>query len=143
MNYKKPNLLSALILFSFSMSAQKNSVFNPHELFAQDSYTKNGNEFRSANGAPGKAYWQNRADYVLHATIDTVENTLSGMEKIHYTNNSPDALSSVWLELAQNTYREDARSNFFKETKGSRKPAKNGHTDGYHFENITIEYKGK
>ncbi|MEO8821509.1 MAG: M1 family metallopeptidase, partial [Ginsengibacter sp.] len=121
------------------ISAQKTSesIFNPKQLFAQNFFTKNGNEFRSANGAPGPKYWQNRADYNLHATIDTVENTLTGTETISYTNNSPDALSSLWLQLDQNTYRQDARSNFYT-SRGA-----DGHTDGYQFESVTIEYKGK
>lgn len=146
MKHKKIKLLSIFIILHFSLSAQTNpgqSVFNPHELFAQNSYSKNGNEFRSANGAPGAAYWQNRADYLLHVTIDTVKNTLAGTETIHYTNNSPGALSSVWLELAQNTYRDDARSNFYTATLKRFKWKNKGHTDGYHFDNVTIEYKGK
>jgi len=138
MNFKSTLLLIGFFCFFNSVSAQKNSesIFDPHELFAQDFYTKNGNEFRSANGAPGPEYWQNRADYTLQATIDTVENTLKGTETIFYTNNSPDNLSSLWLQLDQNTYRKDARSKFY--SSGS-----NGFTDGYQFENITIEYKGK
>ncbi|MGN6530655.1 MAG: M1 family metallopeptidase [Ginsengibacter sp.] len=112
-------------------------MYDPQELFAQDFYTKNGNEFRSANGAPGPKYWQNRADYTLQAMIDTVENILDGRETITYTNNSPDNLSSLWLQMDQNTYRKDARSRFY-----STRIA-NGATDGYQIENITIEFKGK
>jgi hypothetical protein len=143
MNYTKTTLLSGILLISLALSAQTNSVFNPHELFAQDTYTKNGNEFRSANGTPGAAYWQNRADYLLNAKIDTVKNTLSATETIHYTNNSPGALSSLWLELAQNTYREDARSNFYTASTPGHLTGVSGHTDGYHFDNVSIEYKGK
>ncbi|MEO7314610.1 MAG: M1 family metallopeptidase [Ginsengibacter sp.] len=146
MNYTKIKLLSFFITLHFSISAQTNtaqSIFNPQELFAQNVYTKNENEFRSANGAPGAAYWQNRADYLLHATIDTVKNILSGTETIHYTNNSPDALSSLWLELAQNMYREGARSNFYSSATRRRTPAGNTHTEGYQFDHVTIEYKGK
>ncbi|HWC54407.1 MAG TPA: hypothetical protein VG676_12555, partial [Chitinophagaceae bacterium] len=119
MNCKYFSLLVSAVFFYFSTMAQTNSagsIFNPHELFAQKFYTKNGNDFRSANGAPGPMYWQNKADYLLHATIDTVNNTLSGSETIRYSNNSPDPLSSLWLELDQNTYREDARSNFYTST---------------------------
>ncbi|MDQ2752277.1 MAG: hypothetical protein M3R72_04565, partial [Bacteroidota bacterium] len=116
MNCKHINLVLSFVFVYFSLSAQNNSiqsVYDPHELFAQNFYTNNGTEFRSANGAPGAAYWQNRADYLLNATIDTAENILSASETIHYSNNSPDALSSLWLELDQNTYREDARSDFY------------------------------
>jgi hypothetical protein len=143
MNCRSIGLLIGFYFFSNSIAAQKNSesIFDPHELFTQDFYTKNGNEFRSANGAPGSKYWQNRADYILHATIDTVANTLKGLETISYTNNSPDALTSLWLQLDQNTYRENARSNFYTSALQRRK--NNGHTDGYQFETVTIEYKGK
>lgn len=139
MNFKSTGLLIFSYCCISSISAQKNeaSVFNPHELFAQNFFTKNGNEFRSANGAPGAKYWQNRADYNLHATIDTVDNILKGNETIFYTNNSPDALNSLWLQLDQNTYRKDARSNFYT-NRNNRE-----HTDGYQFEAVTIEYKGK
>jgi hypothetical protein len=139
MNFKSPLLLISFFCFCNSISAQKKSesVFDPHELFAQNFYTKNGNEFRSANGAPGSKYWQNRADYTLQATIDTVENILKGTETISYTNNSPDNLSSLWLQLDQNTYRKDARSKFYSSRGG------NAFTDGYQFENVTIEYRGK
>ncbi len=139
MNFKSTLLLTGFFCFFNSISAQKNpaSIFDPRELFAQDFYTKNGNEFRSANGAPGPKYWQNRADYTLHAIIDTLQNTLKGTETISYTNNSPDNLSSLWLQLDQNTYRKDARSRFYS----SR--IANGSTEGYQFENVTIEMNGK
>ena len=139
-------LLLSFISVYFPVAAQEQtvqSVYNPLELFAQNFYTKNGNEFRSANGAPGSRYWQNRADYLLHATIDTVNNILSATETIHYSNNSPDALSSLWLEIDQNTYREDAHSNFYTSSERRRKPEGITHTEGYHFDSITIQYKGK
>jgi hypothetical protein len=139
MNFKSLSLLIGFCFLITTLSAQKNpeSIFNPHELFAQNLFTKNGNEFRSANGAPGPKYWQNRADYILQAVIDTVGNRLSCKETITYTNNSPDALSSLWLQLDQNTYRKDARSNFYSKRGGG------DHTEGYQFESIAIEYKGK
>jgi hypothetical protein len=131
-------IFSISCLFSFSQQhSQVETKYNPLETFAQNFYTKNGNEFRSANGAPGGKYWQNRADYTLHATIDTVKNELSCNEAINYINNSPDGLSSLWLELDQNTYREDARSNFFSGF-GS-----NQHTSGLQFDSITLTYNGR
>ena len=124
--------------FAFSQSSAKvQSTYNPKEIFNQNFYSTNGNEYRSANGAPGPRYWQNRADYTLHASIDTSNNELSCGETIHYTNNSPDSLSSLWLQLDQDTYRENARSNFFSARAGDK------HTEGYKFETVTITYKGK
>ncbi|HET9982229.1 MAG TPA: M1 family aminopeptidase [Longimicrobiales bacterium] len=63
------------------------------------------NEFRSASGKPGPRYWQQRADYRIQATLDTARQTVSGTETIHYTNNSPDTLTFVWLQVEQNLYR--------------------------------------
>lgn len=63
------------------------------------------NQFRSADGAPGPAYWQQRADYTIVATLDTGSKTIRGSVSIRYTNNSPDTLRFVWLQLDQNLYR--------------------------------------
>src|SRR5690349_11354148 len=63
------------------------------------------NEFRSASGMPGPRYWQQRADYRLEATLDTTAQSVSGAVSIRYTNNSPDTLRFVWLQLEQNLYR--------------------------------------
>jgi hypothetical protein len=145
MNLNRIGLLICFCLLSNAIAAQNvsESLFNPQEFFAPDFYTKNGNEFRSANGAPGAQYWQNRADYRINASIDTVANILKGEETISYTNNSPDALSSLWLQADQNIYREDARSNFYTNAFRRSKSLEKTHTKGYEFEKITIEYKGK
>jgi hypothetical protein len=70
------------------------------------------NSYRSGSGLPGPAYWQNRADYRIAARIDTASGVLSGEETITYTNNSPDVLDVLWLQLDQNIYRADARAVF-------------------------------
>jgi len=67
---------------------------------------------RTGSGMPGPVYWQQRADYVIRATLDTGTQTLSGRETIRYTNNSPDTLRYVWVQLDQNIYREDSRAGF-------------------------------
>jgi hypothetical protein len=103
-------------------------------LFSPIYYTDLGNEFHSANGEPGPKYWQNRADYRLRASIDTVNKTLSADETITYTNNSPDALQYLWVQLDQNTYQKNARSNHFT----GFAPGPNQHTDGYRIESVSI-----
>ena len=75
------------------------------------------NAYRSSNGAPGPQYWQNEADYELHATLDTGQKgtgtkQLRATEVITYTNNSPDVLPSLWVHLEQNIYREDSRAYY-------------------------------
>ena len=63
------------------------------------------NAFRSASGAPGPQYWQQRADYTIAATLDTAARTVSGTVTVRYTNNSPDTLHFVWMQLDQNLYK--------------------------------------
>ena len=62
------------------------------------------NVFRSASGAPGAAYWQNSASYVIDARLDTLTHTVSGRETIRYENHSPDSLNFVWLQLDQDIF---------------------------------------
>lgn len=67
------------------------------------------NGVRTGSGAPGKDYWQQRADYVIRTTLDTAARTLRGEETITYTNNSPDSLRYVWLQLDQNLFTPASR----------------------------------
>src|SRR5450432_937513 len=107
--------------------------YDPHALFAPGFYSDKAQPFRSSNGGPAAKYWQNRADYTITARIDTISNELSGSEAIHYTNNSPDSLYSLWLQLDQNTYRKDARSNFYTE------PASEAFSDGYELGSVSVQ----
>jgi hypothetical protein len=66
---------------------------------------------RTGSGAPGKGYWQQRADYVIKAALDTAARTVTGQERITYTNNSPDTLRYVWLQVDQNLFREGSRGS--------------------------------
>jgi len=60
------------------------------------------NLVRTGSGRPGRAYWQQRADYRIQATLDPARQELRGRETIHYVNHSPDSLAYVWLFLEQN-----------------------------------------
>jgi hypothetical protein len=64
------------------------------------------NEYRSASGAPGGKYWQQRADYTIDAELDEANNILRGKETITYYNNSPEALRYLWLQLDQNVNKK-------------------------------------
>ncbi len=102
-------------LFVFCGAAPKAPVpprsnYNPFETFAPLALPDPVNRYRSAGGVPGPDYWQNRADYKIHATLDTAANVLTADETITYTNNSPDALDCLWLQLDQNIYRKDSRA---------------------------------
>ena len=62
--------------------------------------------YRTASGAPGRDYWQQRADYKIKAVLDESNNTLNGEETITYYNNSPDELQYLWVQLDQNVNRK-------------------------------------
>ena len=88
------------------------SRYDPLETFASLSLPDAVNGLRAADGAPGSAYWQNRADYAIHARLVPAKRQLSATEIITYTNNSPQSLDCLWLQLDQNIYRKDSRSNY-------------------------------
>ena len=66
------------------------------------------NVYRNAAGAPGHDYWQQQADYVVKAELDAANRRISANEAITYTNNSPDTLPYLWLQLDQNRFRRDS-----------------------------------
>ena len=70
------------------------------------------NGIRRADGRPGKGYWQQRADYSIRATLDTARKRIDGSVTIRYTNNSPDTLDRVWLQLDQNLFRQGSVGSY-------------------------------
>ena len=69
------------------------------------------NAYRTASGAPGHEYWQQRADYKIDVTLNEKDRTLTGKERIVYHNNSPDALEYLWLQLDANLFTVDSLAN--------------------------------
>lgn len=104
--------------------------YNYHDAFAPHFYTKNGTSSRSASGQPGAEYWQNRADYQITAKLNATSNEISGTDEITYTNNSPDKLGFVWLNLDQNLFKDDSRGNAVVPLTGSRNGAQGQVFDG-------------
>ncbi|TDO83179.1 hypothetical protein EV143_102445 [Flavobacterium chryseum] len=104
--------------------------YNYHDAFAPHFYTKNGTPTRSASGQPGVEYWQNRADYQISAKLNGTTNEIIGTDEITYTNNSPDKLGFVWLNLDQNLFKEDSRGNAVVPLTGSRNGAQGQVFDG-------------
>ena len=68
------------------------------------------NQYRSASGAPGPAYYQQQADYKIDIFLNDDTSVLSGRETITYTNNSPDVLEYLWVQLDQNVRASDSKS---------------------------------
>ncbi len=113
------------------------AAYDPAQTFAPLTLPQPVNAYRGGDGAPGPDYWQNRADYTIHATLDPEAKTLTADEVITYTNNSPAALPALWLQLDQNIYRRNARSRY-----ASGRPA-GGFTAGYVLDAVMIEHGGQ
>lgn len=103
----------ALGLCAFQTQAQddliKQSKYDPHALFSPLFYTSGGTISRAATGEPNAGYWQNKADYVINASLNDETNQISGSVTITYRNNSPHALPFLWLQLDQNLFNKDSR----------------------------------
>lgn len=137
-------LFTCTILFSAvsGLLAQSSAKYDQHEAFNPLFYPTNGNEYRSASGAPGPKYWQNRADYKITATLDTAQHRLTGTVVITYKNNSPEALPFLWLQLDQNIFRKDSRATSTTTLKGGRW-ANEGYTQGDELKSVSIIQNGK
>ncbi|WJJ98252.1 M1 family metallopeptidase [Algibacter luteus] len=94
-----------LLLFVCNINAQTQPWQGKFEPI--DNMISAPNVYRAASGAPGKAYWQQRADYNIKATLDEKNNTLYGEETITYYNNSPDDLTYLWVQLEQNVNKKE------------------------------------
>jgi len=66
------------------------------------------NRYRSASGEPGRDYWQQQVDYKITAVLDETKRHLSASQQISYTNNSPETLKYLWLQLEQNRLKADS-----------------------------------
>jgi hypothetical protein len=75
------------------------------------------NEYRTASGAPGAKYWQQRADYDIDVTLDEKNLSVIGTETITYQNNAPESLNYLWLQLDENEHDPKSESNYFDENK--------------------------
>lgn len=124
---KIPHFLSGAlplmaVLFAFFLLAPTASAQNwrnidgdikskNHSMFRPIEDWPDPTPYRTASGAPGAAYWQQRADYVIETELDDVNHIVKGSERITYHNNSPDVLTFLWLQLDQNVRsREHSRT---------------------------------
>ena len=101
-------------------STVKGSKYNQHEAFSPLFYPQSGNDYRSGSGEPGPKYWQNRADYKITSALNTDSHTITAEVEITYTNNSPENLKFLWLQLDQNIYRQDSRGTATTTEAGGR-----------------------
>ena len=142
MNFKFPKLITAMAVFAFTSGvfAQEAPKYDYNEAFKPFFYPTTGTETRSASGQPGHKYWQNSADYVLNVSLNDAKNEITGTSEITYTNNSPDQLGFLWLQLDQNLFAKDSRGNAVVPLSGSRNGAHGEELDGgYKIKSVKID----
>jgi hypothetical protein len=118
MGVKQLLLLSWSLFFCSAVFGQ-NMPANKFRQLDQDLPTPN--VYRNAAGAPGHQYWQQKADYVINLELNDKERRIYGEETITYTNNSPDALDYLWLQLDQNLFAKDSDTKKINETSMSNR----------------------
>ncbi len=89
-----------LITCSSSVFAQQKDWQGKFEQL--DQLLPTPNSYRSSSGAPGPAYWQQKADYIINVELNDENQSITGSETITYFNNSPETLTYLWLQLDQN-----------------------------------------
>jgi hypothetical protein len=118
-----------LALFAISLSGQNK--------FAQiDELLPTPNTYRTASGAPGHEYWQQRADYSIDIELDDKNQKIYGKETITYHNESPDVLTYLWLQLDQNRRAKDSDTYLISKSQMNEKV--NSRT----LEGLTPEFDG-
>jgi Peptidase family M1 domain len=102
-----------LVGLLLQLAAFAQSTSNHGNKFEQlGSMLPSPNEYRTASGAPGPKYWQQRCDYDIKCEVDETKLKLTGSEKITYYNNSPDQLTFLWLQLDENEHSAVNNANY-------------------------------
>jgi hypothetical protein len=117
----KKSLLVACFSFFAAATMAQNIQNNPgsnhgNKFEALGTILPTPNEYRTASGAPGPKYWQQRADYDIRAELDEENLRLTGSETITYFNNSPDQLTYLWLQLDENQHSSINNANYQNST---------------------------
>ena len=107
----KSLVISAMVVLFVSASSlfAQQSKYDQHKLFDPTFLSASETAYRSGSGQPGPLYWQNYASYKINASLDAKDNIVTGSEILTYTNNSPDHLPYLWLQLDQNLFTKDSR----------------------------------
>lgn len=122
---KKTILIALSIVLSCFAGYAQLGNYSSTNLFEQmGTALPTPNTYRSASGAPGRDYWQQRADYNIKVELDDQKQRIIGSEKITYFNNSPEPLRYLWLQLDQNLFKagstgQVARSSSIDATRGA------------------------
>ena len=106
------NNLSIFIFafFLFCLNAFSQEKINTNKFRQLNQEFSSPNMFRTASGAPGPEYYQQQADYKINIELDDINKKIYGDEIITYTNNSPEKLDYLWVQLDQNLRSKDSQS---------------------------------
>ncbi|MDZ7692437.1 MAG: M1 family metallopeptidase [Balneolaceae bacterium] len=107
-----------LLVFTFPAQAQQGRSVIQEPFLNYD--TGQSTEYRSASGAPGEDYWQNSADYKLDVTLHPDQHMVESTVEIQYTNNSPQDLEYLWIQMDQNLFAKDSWGTKLTPHTGSR-----------------------
>ena len=142
MRYKFTAIMICLIVaLPFTGIAQDQADFSTQDIFAPFK-TGGSTQYRSASGAPGPEYWQNQANYSIDATLQPENHSVSATVTIDYTNNSPEDLERLWVQLDQNLFANDSWGAKLTPYSGARF----GNRDfdgGYKIDKVTITQGGE
>ncbi|MBO2010713.1 M1 family metallopeptidase [Hymenobacter negativus] len=146
-NFLPGVLLGASLLVAGAAAAQAvntGPAFDAHTLFNPSFIEQLSTPTRTAGGQPGAQYWQNAADYKIAARLDEKAARVTATADITYTNNSPDNLAFIWLQLDQNLYRADSRGAAATAVAGGRfGNSARGFQGGDSLQTVNIELHGK
>jgi hypothetical protein len=114
---KRILIVFGLQLVAFSLLLAQNTQNNPgsshgNKFEQLGTILPTPNEYRTASGAPGGKYWQQRVDYDIKCELDEANYKLKGSETITYFNNSPDVLTYLWLQLDENQHSTVNNANY-------------------------------
>ena len=104
----KNYIIIFFVMFSYFLNAQDNLNNSKFKQLHEELPTPN--VYRTASGAPGHEYYQQKADYVINVRLDEKNNVIYGDEIITYYNNSPDVLKYLWVQLEQNVRAKNSHS---------------------------------
>ncbi len=143
---RKIGLMLSLVLFGAIQAFAQQAEQNHAERFEQlGPLLRTPNVYRTASGAPGHEYWQQKANYLIEVELNDDNQSIKGSETVTYVNNSPDQLTYLWIQLDQNNRSKDSDSP--KITESSINPQMNlrqlegilWHSDDYDLEISSIK----
>ncbi len=111
--YFTPIALTCLGTYIQAQNIQNNPKSNHGNRFEQlGTILPTPSVYRTASGAPGAKYWQQKTDYTIKAYLDEKNLSLTGEEQITYHNNSPDSLEYIWIQLDENEHSATNNANY-------------------------------